>query len=73
MKPYELRLFRNDGTLICAIPTDCADEKESRALFDHMTRKGFARVQLWRDGACMFDSSAETGRAVEGNHATERK
>jgi hypothetical protein len=59
MKPYELRLFRNDGTLVCAIPIDCADEKEARALFDQMKRKGFARVQLCCDGACIFDSAAE--------------
>jgi hypothetical protein len=59
MKPYELRLFRNDGTLVCAIPTDCADDTESRALFDRMREKGFARVELWRDGTCIFDSSVE--------------
>jgi hypothetical protein len=56
MDTYELRLYRNDGTLICAIPTECADDAEARKLFEHMKSKGFARVQLYRADACVFDS-----------------
>jgi hypothetical protein len=57
MDTYELRLYRNDGTLICAIPTECADETEARKLFDKMKSKGFARVQLNRGDTCVFDST----------------
>jgi hypothetical protein len=58
MKGYELRLLRQDGSLMCLIRSGAWSEYQARRVVKGMQQVPFARLEVWRDDSLILASGS---------------
>jgi hypothetical protein len=54
MYQYDVRLLRQDGSLMCLIQSGCRSDDHAEVLLQGMRHIPFARAEIWRDGALIM-------------------
>ena len=57
MEPYDLRLLRRDGSLICLIRTQAWSDSHARAVVEAVKCVAYERLEIWRGDALVLCGS----------------
>ena len=63
MSSYELRLLRQDGSLICLIRSGAWNEYQARNVVKGMQCVPFARLEVWRDDTLILAGGSAAAKS----------